>query len=300
MLKGNINYTQIAVDITYDPTLLQCDGYDNLNGFISACAPTAANTIGIRNVPTTNMVSGSPSSPDVTVVTLRFTVKGASSEQSAASALHIATAIVNPPAGYLGTITVLGSALPLSLKLHTQTYVNLYASVQGETNASAAYRAFAAQALTEGYPVIAQLFTATADAEAKHADDEWAILVSMGATDRPTAAVPVVGTTLENLQTAFNGETYEYTVMYPDFLAKAQAEGIAAAATIFNRAGRAEQVHAGNYADVLALLTANDYAAVAAKYATVYRCVVCGEVVEVLPANCPICYAAGGSFVKYE
>ncbi|MCL1974864.1 MAG: hypothetical protein FWG61_01720 [Firmicutes bacterium] len=182
---------------------------------------------------------------------------------------------------------------------NTDTYANLYASVQGETNASAAYRAFAEQATAEGYLAVARLFSATADAEAKHAADEWAILVDMGATIRPVAATPTVGTTAENLLTAFNGETYEYTVMYPEFLATAQAEGITSAARIFNLAMRAEEVHAGNYADVLAHLT--DAAYINSKYATVYRCVTCGEVVTALPASrCPICGAAADTFVVYN
>ena len=180
------------------------------------------------------------------------------------------------------------------------TYANLYASVQGETNAVANYRAFAARALEEGYAVIAQLFSATAEAEAKHAEDEWAILVSMGATERPTAAAPAVGSTIQNLQAAFAGETYEYTVMYPEFLAAAQAEGVADAARIFNLAMRAEEIHAGNYADVLALLLAGNLATINSKYATIYRCVTCGEVVTKLPdSRCPICGAPSDTFVRY-
>ena len=85
------------------------------------------------------------------------------------------------------------------------TYSNLYASVQGETNASAAYKAFADKALEEGRPAIARLFLATSNAEAKHAADEWTILQSMGATERPVAATPEVGTTAENLQAAIEG-----------------------------------------------------------------------------------------------
>ena len=180
----------------------------------------------------------------------------------------------------------------------TETYKNLYASVQGETNASAAYKAFAEKAQADGYPAVARLFLATADAEAKHAADEWAILEGMGATVRPVAEAPKVGTTAENLKTAFDGETYEYTVMYPEFVAAAQAEGMTAAATIFNRAMRAEQVHAGNYADVLANLSDAEY--LNTKYATLYRCIVCGEVVTALPARCPICGASGDSFVVYN
>ena len=192
---------------------------------------------------------------------------------------------------------LLGLMISSSTAVMADTYENLYAAVQGETNANAAYNAFAAQAQFEGYPVIARLFLATADAEAKHADDEWAVLVSMGATDRPVAATPTVGSTAENLLTAFNGETYEYTVMYPEFLATALAENISAAVTIFNRAMRAEEVHAGNYFDVLANLGNDDY--INGKYAVVYRCPTCGEVVTTLPGRCPICGESGANFVAY-
>ena len=181
--------------------------------------------------------------------------------------------------------------------IYNETYFNLYASVQGETNASAAYKAFAEKAYTDGFPVIARLFLATADAEAKHADDEWAILLGMGATVRPAAEAPVVGTTAENLRAAFEGETYEYTVMYPGFIATAEAEGMASARRIFNFAMRAEQVHAINYADVLANLANTEY--INSTYGVVYRCPICGEVVTERPGRCPICGAVGISFVEY-
>ena len=182
--------------------------------------------------------------------------------------------------------------------MYNATYFNLYASVHGETSAAAAYRAFADKADAEGYPVIARLYRATADAEAKHAEDEWAVLVSMGATVRPVADAPVVGTTAQNLQASFDGETYEYTIMYPGFVAAAQAEGIADARRIFNFAMRAEEVHAGNYADVMANLA--DIGYLNATYGTVYRCPVCGEVVTGRPGRCPICGTDGSLFVMYN
>jgi rubrerythrin len=300
MLKGLFNYTQVTADIAYDADLLDFYGYENMGGFISACSPLGAGLAAVRSIPTTNMILGGSCLAGERIVTLKFMVKSSAAEQSAATALYVATALVNPPAGYLGTNAIAGPDLPASLTLHTQTYANLYASVQGETNANAAYTAFAAQALADGYPAIARLFTATADAELKHADDEWNILAGMGATVRPTADAPTVGTTLDNLLAAFNGETYEYTVMYPGFLATAQAEGITAAATIFRRAGAAEAVHAGNYADVRALLEAGDTAAIEADYAVLYRCVTCGEVVTARPTNCPICNVPGSTFVQYQ
>jgi rubrerythrin len=178
-----------------------------------------------------------------------------------------------------------------------KTYDNLYASVQGETNAAAAYRAFADKAEEEGYLAVANLFRATSDAEAKHADDEWTVLQGMGATERPTATTPTVGSTAQNLQAAFDGETYEYTVMYPEFLETAQKEGNTDAERIFRRAMNAEKVHANNYQDVLANLQDTDY--LNEKYSEVYRCVICGEVVAELPDKCPICGALGDTFVTY-
>ena len=178
-----------------------------------------------------------------------------------------------------------------------QTYIDLYAAVQGETNANAAYLAFAAKADEEGYPVIARLFVATAEAEAKHAADEWDILLGMGAVDKPIAAVPNVGATADNLQTAIAGETYETTVMYPGFLDTANEDGFADAARIFRMAGRAEAVHAANFTDALANL--NDPGYLSSTYGVVYRCPVCGEVVNEIPVNCPICGAGGLSFIAY-
>jgi len=194
--------------------------------------------------------------------------------------------------GFIGVYGVTVNALP-------QTYLNLSVAVQGETNAVAHYTAFASKAEDEGYPVIALLFRATADAEAKHADDEWNILVKMGAKDRPVADTPVVGTTAENLQAALDGETYEYTTMYPGFLAEAQAESQTEAANIFRLAGQAEHVHANNYSDVESHLVANNLAYINSTYATLYRCPVCGEVVTALPTQCPICGTSGSSYIKY-
>ncbi|MCL2121846.1 MAG: stalk domain-containing protein [Clostridiales bacterium] len=184
----------------------------------------------------------------------------------------------------------------------SETYANLYESVQGETNANAAYLAFAEQARNDGFLVVARLFQATADAEAKHAEDEWAILQTLGATQRPVASKPVVGSTEENLQAAFNGETYEYEVMYPGFVATAEAEGMNAGDTnarrIFNLARQAEEIHAGNYLDVFTNLANTDY--IDSKYGVIYRCPVCGEVVIERPGRCPICNADGANFIEYS
>jgi hypothetical protein len=101
MLTGDINYTQFLADVTYDPALLKCEGYSNMSGFVTACAPTAPNTIGIRYIPSTNMVLGVPSFPEIKVVTLNFTVLNTFVGDQVDTALAFGTVQVNPPAGYL-------------------------------------------------------------------------------------------------------------------------------------------------------------------------------------------------------
>jgi hypothetical protein len=115
---------------------------------------------------------------------------------------------------------------------------------------------------------------------------------------RPTAETPVVGTTAQNLQAAFDGETYEYEVMYPGFLATAQAEGMTDAVRIFGYAMRAEEVHAGNFKDVKSNLANAAY--LNRTYGAVYRCLTCGEVVTTRPTNCPICGRPGSTFMAYD
>jgi rubrerythrin len=60
----------------------------------------------------------------------------------------------------------------------------------------------------------------------------------------------VAGTTLDNLQTAYNGESNAHA-RYVAFAAKADAEGYAQVAALFRAAARAEEIHAANHAVVI-------------------------------------------------
>ncbi len=57
-------------------------------------------------------------------------------------------------------------------------------------------------------------------------------------------------TTLQNLQTAYNGESNAHA-RYLVFAQKADQEGYAQAAALFRAAARAEQIHAANHAAVI-------------------------------------------------
>ncbi len=62
-------------------------------------------------------------------------------------------------------------------------------------------------------------------------------------------------TTLQNLQTAYNGESNAHA-RYLAFAQKADQEGYAQAAALFRAAARAEQIHAANHAVVIKKLGA--------------------------------------------
>lgn len=174
------------------------------------------------------------------------------------------------------------------------SYGNLNTAIGGETNAYTKYDAFAAKAEEEGYTQVARLFRATADAERIHAGDEFDLAYAMDISSKEaTPDSPEVGTTAENLQTAIDGETYEYTEMYPEFLEAAQDEKLDAAAAIFNRAMKAEECHAKNYQNYLDNLES-------VEEADVYLCPTCGYVkIGDNSGACPVCLVSCAAFKKY-
>ncbi len=70
-------------------------------------------------------------------------------------------------------------------------------------------------------------------------------------------------TTLQNMQTAFNGESNAHA-RYLAFAQKADSEGYGEVASLFRAAARAEQIHAGNHAEVIKQLGATPQAKIEA------------------------------------
>jgi rubrerythrin len=114
------------------------------------------------------------------------------------------------------------------------TSENLHVAFAGESQANRKYLAFARQADKEGLPQIARLFRAAAEAETIHALGHFA---NGGG----------VGTTLQNLEAAVAGETYEFTEMYPGFAKTAREEGFEEIAEWFETLAKAERSHAGRF-----------------------------------------------------
>ena len=120
----------------------------------------------------------------------------------------------------------------------SKTHANLKYAFAGESQANRKYLAFARQAEKEGFGQIAKLFRAAAEAETIHA---LAHLANAGG----------VGTTLENLEAAVAGETYEYTEMYPGFARTARQEGFEEIADWFETLAKAERSHANRFQKAL-------------------------------------------------
>jgi hypothetical protein len=118
MLTGDINYTQVLAELTYDTELLEFTGRANLSGFAGNISEVAPNIISLRSVPSLNMVAGAPCSPDVRIVTLQFTVKDNFAGESIDTVLAFASAAVSPTASALGATTAPGQ--PVSIAIYKQ------------------------------------------------------------------------------------------------------------------------------------------------------------------------------------
>ncbi len=160
------------------------------------------------------------------------------------------------------------------------TIENLTEAFAGESQANQKYRAFAKKAEQEGLPNIARLFRTAAEAERIHAEGHLKSLAG-------------IGSTAENLKKAIDGETYEYTTMYPPMLQTAEAEGHRAK-VMFGYAVKAEAVHADLYK--LALEAAQRGEDLA--QASFYLCPICGHIeMGKPPEKCPICGTLGAKYI---
>lgn len=132
----------------------------------------------------------------------------------------------------------------------TRTEKNLLTAFAGESQARNRYTYFASKAKKEGYEQIAYIFEETANQEKEHAKRFFNFLE--GGEVEIVGAFPagVVGTTLENLKAAADGEQYEHTSMYPGFAAIAREEGFAAIAAVIDAISVAEKQHEKRYRDL--------------------------------------------------
>jgi rubrerythrin len=131
------------------------------------------------------------------------------------------------------------------------TIENLEAAFAGESMAHIKYRYFAKLAREAGADDVAKVFEDTADQEVMHAFGHLDLLY-------PKARL----TPARALEIAIEGETYEYTEMYPRFRHLAVEEGNQAAVTEFDEQIAESKEHAAAFQRTLAL-AAKRFAALA-------------------------------------
>ncbi|MBP1561823.1 MAG: rubrerythrin family protein [Oscillospiraceae bacterium] len=158
----------------------------------------------------------------------------------------------------------------------TKTEKNLMEAFAGESQARNKYTYFASVAKKEGFEQISAIFQHTADNEKEHAK-MW------------FKALSGIGTTVENLKAAADGENYEWTDMYDKFAKEAEEEGFTELAAKFRMVGQIEKAHEERYR---ALLNNIEMQQVFEKSGeTMWECRNCGHLVmgKKAPNVCPVC-----------
>jgi len=117
-----------------------------------------------------------------------------------------------------------------------KTLANLEAAFAGESMAHIKYRYFARIAREQGDEEIARVFEATADQEVAHAFGHLDLLYPKAKMNAARA-----------LEMAIEGETYEYTEMYPKFRHLAEQEGNASAVAEFDEQIAESKEHAAQF-----------------------------------------------------
>jgi len=159
-----------------------------------------------------------------------------------------------------------------------KTEENLAYAFAAESKASARNATFAQKADIEGYSQIARLFRAVSEAESVHA--RRYLMLMRGK----------IGSTQENLETAFQHEIKANVEEYPRLIEAAAAENHKAALKAFSNSRDVESQHADLYKKAI-----NDM--VAERETDYYVCQVCGYINEdEAPDRCPICGAIKEKF----
>lgn len=158
----------------------------------------------------------------------------------------------------------------MSVKPKTQQ--NLSDAFAGESQANRKYLAYAAKAESEGHYQAAKLFRAAAESETIHAHKHLKFIDG-------------VGDTMANLTAAIEGETYEFTTMYPAFMADAASDGDDNVAQYIKFVTKVEEEHAALYKEMM------DNIGNEAEL-SYFVCGFCGHVhVGAAPEKCPVCGA---------
>ena len=185
--------------------------------------------------------------------------------------------------------------------LYSETRKNLARSFAGESQARGRYTVYAEAARKENMEWIARVFEETAANEAVHAEEFLEMLQKLGGCGENlevNGGYPFqLGTTVENLGFAADGEKEEHDDVYPGFAEMARREGFKDAALLWMQIARIEGVHHSQFHSLEEQLLKGE---LTEKEAPIrWRCLNCGYAYEGVRAcdPCPVC---GGPQRQYE
>ena len=171
----------------------------------------------------------------------------------------------------------------------SKTEQNLLKAFAGESQARMRYDYFAKQAKKEGLEQIAAIFEETSLNEREHAKRFFKFLE--GGPVEITATYPAgkIGSTLENLKAAAEGENEEWTALYPEFAKIAEEEGYKEVAMAFKLIAKVEKAHDERYSTLYSNL--ENGLVFEREGKVVWKCRNCGYLHEGTkpPMNCPAC-----------
>ena len=173
----------------------------------------------------------------------------------------------------------------------------LHSAYGGESMAHMRYLHWSNIAEKEGFPNIARLFRAISYAESVHAGNHFREIGGITSDATVTAGgVFGVGTTVENLQGAINGELHEVNQMYPVYLNAAEFQNETGAKRSFHFALEAEKIHAELFKRAQdAAKSGKDM-----ELKKIYICPVCGHtVLDAAPDRCPVCGTKKEMYVEF-
>lgn len=171
----------------------------------------------------------------------------------------------------------------------SKTQQCLINSFAGESQARNRYTYFASVAKNEGFEQIAAIFQETADNEKEHAKLFYKHLGTGCATVNGSYGF-TLGTTIENLKHAAQGEHEEWTDLYLNASKIAEEEGFLAVSNTFKQVLEVEKHHEARY---LGLVKNIESGFVFKKLDEVFwKCRNCGRTIKLneAPLHCPTCF----------
>jgi len=174
-----------------------------------------------------------------------------------------------------------------------KTLENLVKAFIGESMARNRYTFYAKVAKEEGYVYIARVFLETAENEKEHAENLFEFIQKLReestSVNIEAEAPLILGTTIDNLNSAIEGEHYENTQMYPEFAKVAEEEGFNEIAERLRAIAQAEAHHENRYKALLESLENGTY--FKRDEEVEWVCLECGYVHrgKEPPEKCPSC-----------